>query len=95
MHLLTIGDMGVFPPLMRLSSDPYDVRNTTSYANYYALPAGATAVTFAILCGLFLLELSERRVQWKLLPLMLAALGLTVYPISVGSGTYFLSQFWN
>lgn len=26
---------------------------------------------------------------------MLAALGLTVYPISVGSGTYFLSQFWN
>lgn len=81
--------------MMRLSSDPYDVRNTTSYANYYALPAGATAVTFAILCGLFLLELSERRVQWKLLPLMLAALGLTVYPISVGSGTYFLSQFWN
>lgn len=94
MELVPLGEMWLFPPMLRLTDDPENMVSTMSYANYYAIPAGAAALATALLCGLFLLELSSGRFQWRLLPLMLAAVGLTVYPISRSCGSYFLPEFW-
>lgn len=47
------------------------------------------ALTLVLLCGLFLLGVSEGRPRWKELLLIFAAAELTVYPLAVGFGTYF------
>ena len=47
------------------------------------------ALTLVLLCGLFLLGVSEGRPHWKELLLIFAAAELTVYPLAVGFGTYF------
>lgn len=83
------GVMNIFPPLIRLTGDPTYQADAMSYANYYAIPAGAMALTLVLLCGLFLLGVSEGRPHWKELLLIFAAAELTVYPLAVGFGTYF------
>lgn len=83
------GVMNIFPPLIRLTGDPTYQADAMSYANYYAIPAGAMALTLVLLCGLFLLGVSEGRPRWKELLLIFAAAELTVYPLAVGFGTYF------
>ena len=85
-------ELSIFPPLLRLTGDPNDNLGTLAYANYYSFPAGAFALATAIICGLFLLELSEGRFQWKLLPLLAASIGLTLNPIAIGYGSAFLPR---
>ena len=67
------GVMNIFPPLIRLTGDPTYQADAMSYANYYAIPAGAMALTLVLLCGLFLLGVSEGRPRWKELLLIFAA----------------------
>ena len=83
--------LGVFPPMLQLSDDPTAQADTMAYANLYAIPAGATALTLVLLWGLFLLGVSEGRPPWKLLLLIFAAAALTVDQLVTGFGSYFFS----
>lgn len=94
MELRPMEMMGLFPPLLRLTDDPTNTRETTSYGNYYALPAGASALALVLLWSLFLLGVSDGRPQWKLLLLVLAAAVMTAHPIAMGLGAYFLPEPW-
>ena len=70
---VTVGEPSVFPPLLRLTTDPHDTAGTVAYANYAAIPAGAAALALALVWGLFLFTLWERSPNWKLLLLAFAA----------------------
>lgn len=92
MDLRPLGDdeSGMFPPLLRLTADLTDYTGTLAYANLYAFPAGASALAMILVWGLFLLGLAYGKPDWSLLPLTLAAGGLTVYRLCQGTGYYFL-----
>ena len=92
MAVRQVGNPGLFPPLLRLTADPTDAAGTVAYANYTALPAGAYALALLLVWGLFLLGLFFGKPDWSLLPLALAAAGLTVYRLSQAQGWYFLPQ---
>ena len=47
MELVPLGEMWLFPPMLRLTDDPENMVSTMSYANYYAIPAGAAALATA------------------------------------------------
>ena len=82
----------IVPPLLRISDDPTDQTGAIAYANYYGLPAGASALALALLWGLFLLGLFRGRRNWLLLLPILAASLLTVRRLALGYGNYFLPQ---
>ena len=86
--------LSLFPPLLRTSEDPADAKGSIAYANYYGFPAGAMALSLALLWGLFLLGILNRKTDWRLLLLVLACAGLTLYPIAVGYGSYFFPESW-
>lgn len=88
------GSVGLFPPLLRLTADPTDAKSNIAYGNYYSLPAGAMALAVALIWGLFLYSVFNRKTDWRLLLLVLTGMGLTVHPIAVGYGWHFLSPFW-
>ncbi len=94
MDLRPLEAMNLFPPLPRLTDDPAGAAETTAYGNYYALSTGAAALALVLLAGLFLLGAAGGRFQWRLLLLVLAAAVMTVHPIAVGSGYYFLPEPW-
>ncbi len=81
---------GIFPPLLRLTSDVEDAAANVAYANSLAIPAGASALALVLVWGLFLLSVAFGRPDWSLIPLSFAACGLTVYRIAQGVGGYFL-----
>ena len=89
LELVPDGAMGLFPPILQLTADPTGQVQSMSYANYYGIPAGATALALVLLWGLFLLGAAEGRPPWKLLLLLFAAAELTAYPLFVGFGTCF------
>ena len=90
--LRPLSDIAILPPLLRLSADPTDQAGAIAYANYYGLPAGASALALVLLWGLFLLGLAHgKRSFLLLLPIGSAAL-LTVLRLAVGYGTYFLPE---
>lgn len=82
----------LFPPVMRLSGDPWDTQGAMAAANHYGIPAGASALVWLLAWGLFLLGLVNRQPDWSLLPLSLAAGILTVYYPAVEGGGYFFSD---
>ena len=82
----------IFPPFPRLTDDPTDMDGVTAYANRLALPAGAAALALVLVWGLFLISLLHGQPNWSLIPLSLAALGLTVFRLSQGVGGFFLPQ---
>ena len=82
----------LFPPLIRLSSDPRDTQGAMAAANHYGIPAGVSALVWLLAWGLFLLGLAHRQPDWSLLPLSLAAAILTAYYPAVEGGWYFLSE---
>lgn len=88
------GSVGLFPPLLRLTADPTDTKSNIAYGNYYSLPAGAMALAVALIWGLFLYGVFNRKTDWRLLLLVLTGMGLTVHPIAMGYGWHFLSPFW-
>lgn len=87
------GLTGVFPPSVQLTDDPTNQRESIAYANFYAVPAGATALTFVLLTGLFLLGAAYGRVNWRLLLLIFASAQLTVGPLIDGFGSYFFPEW--
>lgn len=92
MDLRPLSATALVPPVLRLSADPMDQAGTIAYANYYSLPAGASALAAVLLWGLFLIGLSHGRRSWALLLPTLAAVLLTVRRLAMGYGTYFLPQ---
>lgn len=92
MDLRPLSETALVPPIPRLSADPTDQAGAIAYANYYGLPAGASAVAGVLLWGLFLLGISRGRRNWLLLLPTLAAALLTVHRLAVGYGAYFLPQ---
>lgn len=93
MELRALSDTALLPPMLRLTGDPTDQAGAIAYANYYGLPAGATALALVLLWGLFLLGASQGKPSWSLLPSVLAAVLLLVYRLSVGYGIYFLPDW--
>ena len=92
LDLRSLSEAAIVPPILRLSSDPSDQAGTIAYANFYGLPAGATALALILLGGLFLLGASQGRWNWSLLLPVLAAALLTVHRLTRGYGPYFLPQ---
>ena len=84
--------VGLFPPLPRLTGDPADQAGTVAYANYYGIPAGASALALVLVWGLFLLGLVNGERNARPLLLALAAALFTVYNLCLGSGTPFIPQ---
>lgn len=82
----------IFPPLPRFV--PVDAQEIESYAyaNYYGIPAGATAFISLMIAGLFLLSVTRKKADWSLIPLFLASVGLTMQWITKGMGHHFLSD---
>ena len=78
---------------MQLTDDPTNQRESISYANFYAVPAGATALTFVLLTGIFLLGAAYGRVNWRLLLLIFASAQLTAGPLIDGFGSYFFPEW--
>ena len=78
---------------MQLTDDPTNQRESIAYANFYAVPAGATALTFVLLTGIFLLGAAYGRVNWRLLLLIFASAQLTVGPLIDGFGSYFFPEW--
>ena len=92
MDLRPLSDLAIVPPILRLTDDPTDEAGAIAYANYYGLPAGASALALVLLWGLFLLSLSQGRRNWLLLLPVLAAALLTLRRLTMGYGLYFLPQ---
>lgn len=80
----------MFPPYLRFLSDFYSEIQTAAATNYAALPAGACALAFLLIVGVFLLGLSFGQINFSLLPLALSALGLAIYNLVLPMGSYFL-----
>ena len=90
--LRPLSETAIMPPLLRLSADPTDQAGAIAYANYYGLPAGASALALVLLWGLFLLGLAHGKRNFLLLLPILAAVLLTVHRLAVGYGIYFLPK---
>ena len=82
----------VFPPILRVSSEQSESAFEISYANRTGIPAGAMAMVFLAVCGVFLAGVSIRRPDWSTLLLLAAALLLFLRPVAVSCGYYFLPQ---
>ncbi len=82
----------IFPPLPRFV--PVDAQEIESYAyaNYYGIPAGATAFISLMIAGLFLLGTARKKTDWSLIPLFLASMGLTMQWITKGMGHCFVND---
>ncbi len=82
----------IFPPFPRfIPVNAQEIENY-SYANYYGIPAGATAFISLMIVGLFLLGITRKKIDWSLIPLSLASVGLTMQWITKGMGNYFLNN---
>ncbi len=82
----------IFPPLPRFVPVDAEEIESYAYANYYGIPAGATAFLSLMIAGLFLLGLARNKADWSLIPLFLASAGLTMQWITKGMGHHFLSD---
>ena len=84
------GSFVMFPPLLRFMPDNLRFIQDYAMANRTALPTGAAALAFVLIFGIFLLGIVTHHPDFRLIPLLIAAAGLTIYPITQGEGFYFL-----
>ena len=82
----------VFPPFPRFMPVDADMIKSYAYANYYGIPAGATAFIALMIAGLFLITLLRRNPNLSLIPLFITAAGLTMQWITKGMGHFFVSD---
>lgn len=82
----------VFPPAARFVPVEYDATESYAYANFYGIPAGVTAAISLLVAGIFLLGVAHKKPDWSLIPLLLAAAGLTAQWITKGMGYFFLNN---
>lgn len=83
----------MFPPLLRFVPDGYTDTLDYAYANLTGIPAGASAIAMLLVAGLFLLGFAHQKTDWSLIPLLLAAVGLTFFRLMQGQGFYFFPEF--
>lgn len=84
------GENVIFPPFASVATLTGMDSSLIAYANHYGIPAGALALLFLLVCGLFLLGLSNGKPDFSLLALALAAAVLTANQISISLGYEFL-----
>lgn len=82
----------IFPPFPRFVPVDAEEIESYAYANYYSIPAGATAFISLMIAGLFLLGIARKNADWSLIPLFLASVGLTMQWITKGMGHHFLDD---
>ena len=80
----------MFPPLPRFMPTLLADTQSTALANRAALPAGAAALAFLLVTGLFFLGVMSRQPDPRLLPLIGAAAALTFYQMIREQGSFFL-----
>ncbi len=76
------GSNTLFPPLVRFMPEGFEEMQSIALANLSAFPTGASALAFVLVVGLFLMSCGFTKPDWSLVPLALAAAGLTVYLVS-------------
>ncbi|CVI65661.1 hypothetical protein NDGK_00279 [Clostridiales bacterium CHKCI001] len=86
------GESIMFPPFIRFIPDGLKDTQTFAIANRTAFPTGAAALAFVLIFGIFLLSITLHQIDFSLIPLLIAAAGLTVFRIAQGEGYYFLPQ---
>ena len=84
------GSNTLFPPLVRFMPEGFEEMQSIALANLSAFPTGASALAFVLVVGLFLMSCGLAKPDWSLVPLALAAAGLTVYLVSPGA--FFLPE---
>ena len=82
----------MFPPLLRFVPEGMNEAQSMSYANLYGIPAGITALALLLVVGLLLLSILRQKVEWSLIPLAMALVGLTFYRLVQSCGYYFLPE---
>ena len=82
----------MFPPLLRFIPDGLTETEAYAYANLFGIPAGAAALALLLTAGLFLLGVTRKQIDWSLIPLFLATVGLVVYRLVQSCGYYFLPE---
>ena len=82
----------MFPPLLRFIPDGMNEAQLMSYANLYGIPSAVSATALLLVAGLFLLSMVRKKVEWSLIPLMVALVGLTTYRLIQSCGYYFLPE---
>ena len=90
---LDVQSVGIFPPMLKVSSEFIRNRFTVASTNYFTIPTGILAFIFIILCGLFLLGVVMGKTDISLIFIAIAAGSLTVYNMALGSGYYFLPEW--
>ena len=79
-------------PLIRFLPTALETIQDTAFANRLAFPAGAAALSFVLVFGLFLLGLLQKKPDFSLLPLLAALLGLISFRLIQEQGYYFLPE---
>ena len=81
----------LFPSFGRISSPNLESTFSIASTNMYAIPAGACALAFILLCGAFLMGLARGRRDFSPLLAALAAGLATLRALALGSGVYLMS----
>ncbi|MGN1126036.1 MAG: ATP-binding protein [Ruminococcus sp.] len=89
---VTDGAVAMFPPLIRFMPEGLTDSETLAYANNYGIPAGAEAVVLIIAVGLFLLGIIRKKIDWSMIPLIIASSSLILHYMNISSGAYFLPE---
>ena len=85
----------IFPPLIRFVPQDLEVTEATAFACHAAFPAGAAALAFLLVFGIFLLGLARRRTDFSLIPLLAALAGLILFPLVPDVSIYFLPDLFS
>lgn len=84
--------VAMFPPMIRFVPENHALTEATALANREAFPAGAAALALVLIFGIFLLGILLKKPDWSLIPLLLAAAGLTFFRLIQSQGYYFLPE---
>lgn len=79
-------------PLIRFLPTALETIQDTAFANRLAFPAGAAALSFVLVFGLFLLGLLQKKPDFSLLTLLAALLGLISFRLIQEQRYYFLPE---
>ncbi len=88
-------NVGIFPPMLNITSDYTKNRFPTAAANYFAIPSGVSGLIFIMLCGLLLLGIAMNRADLSLILLALAAGSFTIHNMVLNNGFYFIPEQFN
>ena len=88
------GTPTIFPPLIRFVPENLETIESTALANHAAFPAGAAALAFILVFGLFLLGLARRQTDFSLIPLLISLAGLILFSLIPDVSIYFLPDLF-